>query len=154
MESPVHYAISKRPSPRHLTASQRAVISVDMKPMLREEARQRQLDAGKYGIEGASGIKKAHPLVVELPEGGTTTGNIRDIAGRAVGVSGWTVDLGAPVKEHGIRAKRPCAVPARLPKTVHKGTWERRRVGANPLPRGRWPSPDVLCSVLCIRRRL
>lgn len=86
--------ISKNLHRRHLTASQRAVIGVDMKPMLREEAQQRQIAGGARGGHNAGEPK----LLVNLPEASephrsnNLTGNIRDISGRVVAVSGSTVD--------------------------------------------------------------
>jgi hypothetical protein len=70
-----------------------------MKPMLREEARERQIQAC-----GDKVSRDARALLVDLPEAlspnrsSKMPGNIRDIAGRALSVSGSTIDRAEQVK--------------------------------------------------------
>lgn len=93
IESPTTYVVSKNLHRRHLTISQRAAIAARMVPMLAEEARERQRDAG-----GDKKSADAKSLRATLPEA-ISTGNLRhinarsrDIAGQSVGVGGRTVD--------------------------------------------------------------
>ena len=59
----------KRSQQGHLTASQKALIALDMIPMLAEEAKERQLSAGEFGVEGGRGHKKTETLTTEPEEG-------------------------------------------------------------------------------------
>jgi hypothetical protein len=96
--SPVQYVVSANLYRRHLTTSQRATIAAEMIPMLQEEAKKRQATStgGCYG---------AKPLQAKLPEGVCSNnfnglrGQARDIAARAVGVGGRTVQKALTLKK-------------------------------------------------------
>jgi hypothetical protein len=103
VESPTLYVISKNLHRRHLTTSQRAAIAAEIMPMLRAEAKERQAEGGRHGgaIAG-QGRPKSDRVLMESPEAyspSESKGNTRDIAGKAVGVAGCTVQRAATVKD-------------------------------------------------------
>lgn len=87
--SPVLYVMSRNMHRRHLTVSQKAAIAAEMVPMLREEAKERQREHGRT----APGRSKTLPA--DTPE---VKGDVRDIAAKAVGVGGKTVQLAMNVR--------------------------------------------------------
>jgi hypothetical protein len=89
--SPTLYVVAKNLHRRQLTPSQCSTIGVELLPLLQAEAKNRQREHG--------GTSPGHPsqsLPVDLPE--VFSGDVRDIAGKAVGVSGSTVDRARQVK--------------------------------------------------------
>ena len=74
---------------RQLTTSQRAEVARTLKPMYEEQAKARQIELGK---------SHGDPLKANLPQG--STGQSRDQAAAAVGVSGRTVQDAEFVHTH------------------------------------------------------
>lgn len=97
IESPTVYVVSRNLHRRHLTVSQRAAIGAEMMPLLRAEAKQRQIDAGVHGSEGGRGnIKTLVPKSAQGLDG--ESGRSREIAGRAVGVGHTAIQIAAKIK--------------------------------------------------------
>lgn len=73
--------------------------------LLQAEAKVRQRDAGSRGIEGGRGHKKPETLVPNSTQGFPATpsnqikGSARDIAAKALGVSGYVVGRAAQVRK-------------------------------------------------------
>ncbi len=80
---PLSFVIAMNIVRRHLSASQKAMIAVLMLPLMREDASERMLHGDP---------------TVKLPEG--STGDARDKAGQAVGVSGKYVDMASTILEN------------------------------------------------------
>ncbi len=99
IESPTVYVVSKNLHRRHLTVSQRAAIGAEMMPLLREEAKQRQVAGAALG-----GRVKNHPEECLIPKSAEGTldrnlGQTRHVAGRAVGVGHTTITTAANIKK-------------------------------------------------------
>jgi len=90
-DQPLSYVISKNLHRRHLTASQRAIMATDIKPLLEVEAKKRQATS----LPGVYGGK---PLVENFPQA-VETGKSRDQAGDLFGVSGRYVSEAENIKE-------------------------------------------------------
>lgn len=88
--SPTLYVIAKNLHRRQLTIGQRAAIAAEMMPLLKEEAKQRQAVSG-LGFYGAK------PLPVNSPE--VVKGEAREIAAKAVSVSGCTIQRAVEIKK-------------------------------------------------------
>jgi len=87
-DQPLSYVISKNLHRRHLTASQRAIMATDIKPLLEVEAKKRQL----------ANLKQYADTVVEImPQ--REAGKSRDKAGDLFGVSGRYVSEAENIKE-------------------------------------------------------
>ena len=56
--TPLNFVISKNIKRRHLTASQKAILALEIKPLLEKEAKKRQLSGLKQFQEGAVTLKK------------------------------------------------------------------------------------------------
>ncbi len=97
IESPTVYVVSKNLHRRHLTVSQRAAIGAEMMPLLRAEAKQRQLAGAAAG-----GAAKNHPgecLMPKLAQGTMKQDrSVRAISGNAVGIGKTTIQLAANIK--------------------------------------------------------
>jgi hypothetical protein len=91
--SPTLYVVSKNIHRRHLTTSQRAAIAVEMLPMLADEAKARQREGGRRGGENKVMVSVPQPYSNNEPN--ELRGTSRDIAGRAVGVGGSSVERAA-----------------------------------------------------------
>lgn len=79
-DSPAGFVLSQNLHRRHLTPGQRAALALAVKPHLEAEARRRQQEAGRYGIEGGRGHRKivrrwqpstSVALIVTVTAGGT-----------------------------------------------------------------------------------
>src|ERR1700731_2234226 len=56
--SPLAYVVTENLRRRHLTTDQRAAIAAELVPLFAKEARQRQIDAGKFGVQGGRSNKR------------------------------------------------------------------------------------------------
>ncbi len=90
-DQPLSYVISKNLHRRHLTASQRAIMATDIKPLLEVEAKKRQATS-LPGVYGGKPLVESFPQAVE-------TGKSRDQAGDLFGVSGRYVSEAENIKE-------------------------------------------------------
>jgi DNA-binding CsgD family transcriptional regulator len=83
----------------HLTPGQRAALALAVKPHLEAEARRRQQEAGKYGIEGGRGHRKEETLVENFPQGfgDAESGRVRDQLADLFGVNHAYIDYAAYV---------------------------------------------------------
>lgn len=88
-DEPTSYVISTNLKRRHLSASQRAAVAVDVLPLLEAEAKERQV----------AGLKKgdAKPVVGLIAE--REKGRARDQAGRKLRVDGSYVSAAKAIKE-------------------------------------------------------
>lgn len=102
--SPTLFVVAKNLHRRHLTIAQRAAVAANMLPMLRDEAKERQRQAGKqYGHDRKS-------LPAKLPEAisanasneiqNEVRGESRHIAAQAMDVGARTVQTANYVKTH------------------------------------------------------
>ena len=87
-DSPIEYVVSLNLKRRHLTASQRAVIALDVLPLLEEEAKKRQATS-TGGFEPQ--------LVAKMPQGGT--GKAREKAGDVFNVGARYIQDAKKLKE-------------------------------------------------------
>jgi site-specific DNA-methyltransferase (adenine-specific) len=96
-KSPIAFVIGANLKRRHLDASQKAAIAVELEPYFAAEARERQEAAGRRGVEGGRGHRKPRN-----PGGKRATrvsAKARDQAAGVVGVSGKLVGDAKAVKE-------------------------------------------------------
>lgn len=94
IESPTIYVVSKNYHRRHLTVSQRAAIGAGMVPLLQGEAKQRQRDHANTAPGRPKTLVLESTQVMERP-----SGKVRDIAAKAVGVSGFSVQKALGVQK-------------------------------------------------------
>jgi DNA modification methylase len=67
--SPLAFVVAQNLKRRQLTIDQRAAIAAELVPVFAEEARRRQIEAGKFGVEGGRGHKKHKPSAQICAEG-------------------------------------------------------------------------------------
>jgi hypothetical protein len=96
-DDPVAYVLSLNLHRRHLSASQCGMIAARAKELYEKAAKERMQTGGEK-----SGKVRRNEGVVNLPS--LHEGTARDQAGKAVGVSGKTVDYGAKVLRDGTPA--------------------------------------------------
>jgi ParB-like chromosome segregation protein Spo0J len=118
---PVAYVLSLNLHRRHLTPSQRAMVGARAREIYDREAKDRQKIAG-----GDRKSEAAKSLPVLTPEA-IPRGDSRDLAGRAVGVGGTTIDKATKVLKKGTAeliasvdaGEMPVYVAARIIDTPH-----------------------------------
>ena len=93
-EEELRFVVSKNLHRRQLTASQRASIAADLIPILADEGKDRQR------LNGMNRRKGGNKSPVNLPD--SKTGDAREIAGKAMAVSGKSVDMAVAVKTKAI----------------------------------------------------
>jgi hypothetical protein len=98
LPSPASMASGTR---RHLTPGQRAALALAVKPHLEAEARRRQQEAGRYGIEGGRGHRKEETLVQNFAQGfgDAESGRVRDQLADLFGVNHAYIDYAAYLAE-------------------------------------------------------
>lgn len=90
---PVAYVLSLNLHRRHLTPSQLSMVAARARELYDQQAKERQREAGKTHGRGK--------VVENLPQAIPAGDNARDAAGKAVGVSGRSVDFATKVIQQG-----------------------------------------------------
>lgn len=67
--TPLAFVVAQNLKRRQLTTDQRAAIAAELVPVFSEEARRRQIEAGRFGAEGGRGHKKQKPSAKNWAEG-------------------------------------------------------------------------------------
>ena len=97
----VAFIISLNLRRRHLTASQKAIVALNILPWLEKEAKERQVEGAKIGGQtaGSGRPKEKNSLVEKLPQPIKDETKSRHQAGQAVGVSGRYISEAKKLRE-------------------------------------------------------
>lgn len=126
---PVAYVLSLNLHRRHMTTSQRSMVGARARKIYAQRAKERQL----------GGLKTGNQLPV--PQKSTERGDTRSIAGKAVGVSGFSIDNARKVIEDGVPELVDAVDAGRIPvhtaaKIAARPEAEQRRELEHPAPPG------------------
>lgn len=165
--TPVGFVLAKNIHRRHLSASQRAAIAVDLLPLLEAEARERRHDPMLTTQAADSSDGRAAVVVAALPPAASgTRAKSRDLAAAALGIGGRnvqnakTISLKAPevlaqVKAGSLsipQARRIAAIPDAEDRKTAMDEAKTRKPGskrpAAPTPEAKDPPADDVAGIV------